>query len=375
MRQVHRLGIPLAGRRSRMPRSSTSAAVPRTSSGPRVRLGFVALVDAAPLIVAHEDGLFREQGLEVHLRRELGWATIRDKIAFGELEAAQAISSLLVSARLGLGAPPTSCLTACVLSSGGNAITLANRWWEAGVRDAGSFGEEIVRRRHEHQVVLGVPGQGSTHYLHLCDWLASGGINPRRDVRIVTVPPPQVFRNLSAGTIDGYCVGEPWNTLAVQHGVGWCPATSDQLHPGQPEKVLMVRSDFAENRHEEHLRLITALTTACARCDDPAFRPRLVKLLARREYLNQPARVIAASLLGPMQLGHDRTADHHTFLRFGSGELAEPDPRHADLILDSLKRHGLLPPGTKVPPQLARELFRRDLHQQAVRREGRTAPV
>ncbi len=358
-----------------MPRRSTTSATKRPVSGLRVRLGFIALVDAAPLIVAHEYGLFKEQGLEVNLRRELGWATIRDKIAFGELEAAQAISSLLISTRLGLGAPATPCLTACVLSMGGNAITLANSWWDAGVRDAQSFHDEIIRRRHEHQVVLGVPGHCSTHYLHLCEWLTSGGINPRRDVRIVTVPPPQVFRNLSAGTIDGYCVGEPWNSLAVQHGIGWCPATSDQIHPGEPEKVLMVRSDFAQNRHEEHLRLIKALTAAAARCEEATFRPELVKLLARREYLNQPAKVIAASLVGPMQLGQGRTADQSTFLRFGVGESAVPNPHQGDQILESLRRHCVLTPGLSVPPNLSRDLFRRDLHQQAMSRDERPSPA
>ncbi len=351
-----------------MPRSTRRSSPPALLSASRVRLGFVSLVDAAPLIVAHEYGFFRAQDLEVQLRRELGWATIRDKIAFGELEAAQAISSLLICARLGLGAPATACLTAFVINTGGNAITLANRWWERGVRDAASFRDQIIASRHEHQVVLGAPGPFSTHYLQLCDWLATGAVHPRRDVRIVTVPPPQVFRNLSAGTIDGYCVGEPWNSLAIQAGIGWCAATSDQLQPGAPEKVLMVRSEFAQSRHEEHLRLIAALTAACAQCDDLAFHPELVKLLARREYLNQPAKVIAASLGGPMDLGHGRHASPETFLRFGVGERSQPDPAQADALVESLKRHGVLPPSHPVPPHFAREVFRKDLHQQALSR-------
>ena len=351
-----------------MPRTPSTKITSPQPSGPRVRVGFIALVDAAPLIVAHEYGLFKKLGIEVQLRRELGWATIRDKIAFGELDAAHAISSLLVSANLGLGAPATPCLTACVLSSGGNAITLSNRWWERGVRDAASFRDQLIALRHEHQVVLGVPGSHSTHYLQLCDWLASGGINPRRDVRIVTVPPPQVFRNLSAGTIDGYCVGEPWNSLAVQNGVGWCPTTSDQLHPGEPEKVLMVRSEFARSRHEEHLLLIAALTHACEQCQDRAFRPELIKLLSRREYLHQPVKVLAASLKGPMDLGHGRSASMDTFIQFGTADSSEPQPESAEAIVERFKRHGLVTPATLIPSHFARELFRKDLHQQAMRR-------
>src|SRR5690606_30507522 len=163
---------------------------------------------------------------------------------------------------------PAECLTACVLSTGGNAITLSNRLWERGVRDAATLGREIVATRHDRQLVFGVAAAHATHFLHLSEWLRSGNIHPRRDVRIVVVPPPQVFRNLSAGTIDGYCVGEPWNSLAVQHGIGWCAATSTDIHPNHPEKVLMVRTDFARARHEEHLSLVAALVESCRQCDD-----------------------------------------------------------------------------------------------------------
>lgn len=176
--------------------------------------------------MAHEFGIFKKHGLNVRLRRELGWATIRDKIAFGELDAAHAVSSLLISTRLGLGSAPAECLTACVLSTGGNAVTLSSRLWDRGVHDAASLRDEIIKTRHDRQLVFGVAGIYSTHFLHLCAWLQDAGINPRRDVRIVAVPPPQVFRNLTAGTIDGYCVGEPWNSLAVQNKTGWCACTS-----------------------------------------------------------------------------------------------------------------------------------------------------
>lgn len=361
-----------------MSKSTAARASAPTSLQTDLRLGFIALNDAAPLVVAQEQGIFARHGLAVKLRRELGWATIRDKIAFGELDAAHAISTLLISARLGLDAPPSDCLTACVLSTGGNAITLSNRLWERGVRDAATLRDEIVRMRHERQLVLGVAAAHSTHLLHLCDWLKSGGVNPHRDVRIVVVPPAQVFRNLSAGTIDGYCVGEPWNSLAIQNGMGWCVATSAELHPNHPEKVLMVRADFAQRRHAEHLVLVTALVEACRLCDDPEFRPELAKLLARREYLNQPVKAIAAGLKGPVDLGYGRSAPADTFVRFGCDDLNNPTLERAQWLVDGCKTHGLLPPGLTVPPHLAREIFRPDLFAQAASRHqkpGKSAPA
>ncbi|GAB5562348.1 MAG: CmpA/NrtA family ABC transporter substrate-binding protein [Synoicihabitans sp.] len=333
-------------------------------------MGFIALSDAAPIIVAHEQGIFRRLGLNVSLQRELGWATVRDKIAFGELDAAQAISSLLISCRLGLDTAPAKCLTACVLSTGGNAITLSRRLRDNGVKDASSLHDEIMRTRHDRQLVFGVAAAHSTHYLHLCDWLASGGINPRRDVRIVVVPPAQVFRNLSAGTIDGYCVGEPWNSLAIQEKLGWCVKTAAELHPGHPEKVLMVSSAFAQQRHEEHILLIIGLLEACELCDEPAFRPELVKLLTRREYLSQSRKTIAAGLVGPFKHGNAEASDASLFIRFFGEDLNPPSLAKAQWLVNGFRTHGLLQGHPWSSPQFEREIFRPDIYAQAIARSA-----
>jgi len=339
-----------------------------------LKLGFIALTDAAPIIVAHEQGIFSRHQLNVQLRRELGWATVRDKIAFGELDAAHAISSLLISTRLGLGATPARCLTACVLSTGGNAITLSKRLRDAGVQDATSLGDEILRTRHERQIVFGVAAAHSTHYLHLCDWLRSGGVNPRRDVRIVVVPPAQVFRNLSAGNIDGYCVGEPWNTLAIQEKIGWCAATAASLHPGHPEKVLMVSEVFAQQRHEEHLRLVAALLEACAWCDDPTCRPELVKLLSRREYLNLPRKTIAAGLVRNFAYGAHQSQPPAEFVRFHGTDVNTPSLAQAEWLVEGFRTNGFLQGHEWASPQFEREIFRPDIYAQAVRRHAAASP-
>ena len=356
-----------------MPRSAPTTASTRRAASPRLRLGYVPLNDAAPFIVAHETGIFARHGLDVSLKRELGWATIRDKIAYGELDAANALGALLLNAHLGLEAPPCECLTACILSTAGNAITLSQRLWDNGVRDATTLHDEIIRTRHERTLVIGVAARYSSHFLHVCDWLRSGNINPRRDVRIVVVPPPQVYRNLAAGTIDGYCVGEPWNTLAIQNGSGWCPTTSSELHPGHVEKVLLVHADFARQRHDEHLALVAALHEACLQCDEPDFRPEMVKLLARREYLNQSPKVISAGLVGPMQLGRDRSIDAASFVRFGRDDLNNPTPERAGWLTTHFERIGAIPktPGTAV--KVIRETFRADLFRQAVKSAGTPA--
>src|SRR5437773_1373784 len=225
-----------------------------------LRVGFLALTDAAPFAVAEELGFFARRGLRVELSREIGWATIREKIIYGELDAAHAPAPMLWSAQLGLGCPACDVLTALVLSVNGNAITLSRALWEAGVRDQVTLRDYArTRVRARTPVTLGVVFPFSSHHLVLRDWLVAAGLDLERDVRIVVVPPAQMFRNLYAGTIDGYCAGEPWNTLAVSEGVGWCPTWSAALQPSHVEKVVMVTRRFAETSPAEHAALLRAL--------------------------------------------------------------------------------------------------------------------
>src|SRR6266850_6607819 len=211
-----------------------------------LRLGFAPLTDCAPLVMAQELGLFRKYGLCVTLSRELGWASIRDKIIHGELDAAHAVAGMPVAATLGLGAVKCDCLTALVLNLHGNAITLSNDLWQRGVRDGATLRDHVRKARGEQMLTFGVVFPFSSHNFLLRQWLVSHGIMPDRDVRIVVVPPPQMAANLKIGNLDGFCVGEPWNSVAVQTRAGWCVTTSAELDPGHPEKVLMVRRDFAE---------------------------------------------------------------------------------------------------------------------------------
>ena len=180
-----------------------------------LRIGFVPLNDSAPLIIAKEVGLFSKYGLSVELSRELGWATIRDKIIFGELDAAHALAAMPVATTFGIGSIACETLTGLVLNLNGNAITLSNEMWNRGVRDLKALRHEVFQTRGSRTYTFGVVSPFSSHNFLLRQWLVSGGINPDRDVRIVIVPPPQMYINLKAGHLDGYCVGEPWNSVAV----------------------------------------------------------------------------------------------------------------------------------------------------------------
>jgi ABC-type nitrate/sulfonate/bicarbonate transport system substrate-binding protein len=329
-----------------------------------LRVGFLALTDAAPLIVAQRHGFFARHGLQVTLEREVGWVTIREKIIYGELDAAQAPAPMLWSAQLGLGCAPSAVLTGLVFNLHGNALTLSNQLYAEGVRDAATLRDVARSRRGESRLTLGVVFPFSSHHLHLRQWLTAAGIRPDHDVRIAVVPPAQMFRNLQAGTIDGYCAGEPWNSIAVRAGAGWCPAWSAAHSPGHVEKVLMVTDRFARERAAEHAALIAALAEAAEWCDAPHHREEWAALLGEAAFLNLPARVISPALLGHFDCGHGRVEDVPDFLVFHRGEANAPTAEKALALQHELVAAGMLHP--PLDPELPRRLFREDLYRDAV---------
>jgi len=339
---------------------------------PLLRVGFVPLADCAPLIMAQELGLFKKYGLRVALSRELGWATIRDKIVHRELDAAHALAAMPVAATLGLGSVPCDCLTALVLNLNGNAITLSNDLWARGVRDGATLREEIKRSRHERTCTFGATFPFSSHRHLLRRWLAGHGIDPDRDVRIVVVPPPQMAANLRAGNLDGFCAGEPWSSVAVQARAGWIAATSAEFDDGHPEKVLMVRSDFAAKREKEHIALVAALLEACAWCDQPENYDRLIATLARPDCLGVPEAILQHGVRGEMDFGHGIRRTIRDFCVFHRHTANEPSSDKAAWALELVRSSGLCEQSSALNFAFARRIFRADIFEQAVRLRSST---
>lgn len=335
-----------------------------------LRLGFVPLTDCAPLVMARERGLFQKYGLRVALNRELGWATVRDKIIYGELDAAHAIAAMPAAATLGLGSVACDCLTALVLNLHGNAITLSNELWQRGVRDGKTLHGEIQRARRTKTFTFGAVYPFSSHRHLLRQWFAAHGIRPDRDVRIVIVPPPQMVANLKAGHLDGFCVGEPWNSVAVQSRAGWIAATSAELDPGHPEKVLMVRRDFAGQRADEHTALIAALLEACEFCDQPENHDEIIATLARPEYVGVAEAALHCGISGHLDLGHGLSRRVGDFCRFHRHDANEPSGDKAAWALELVRASGLCPEPASLNFALGRQVFRPDIFEQAVRLRG-----
>lgn len=330
-----------------------------------LRLGFVPLNDCAPVVMAGELGLFSKYGINVELSREVGWATVRDKIIYGELDAAHAPAGMVVAASAGLGSIRTECLTGLVINLHGNAITLSQRLWKRGVRDGAGLRREIGRLRGAHKFTFGVVFPFSSHHFLLRSWLLSNGIDPDRDVRIVVVPPSQMFGNLKAGNLDGYCVGEPWNSVAVMGRAGFVVSTSSELASRHPEKVLMVRRDFAAMREGEHLAMIAALVEACRFCDVQENRERIIEALAGPQYLNAPIHALRMSMSGSFDFGNGRIEEAGDFHIFSRNNANEPDAEKAAWVMRSL-REGISAAPAQFDALRPGEMFRADIYKQAI---------
>ncbi|WP_142849442.1 CmpA/NrtA family ABC transporter substrate-binding protein [Telmatospirillum sp. J64-1] len=352
----------------------------------RLRLGIVPLIDAAPLVAAKERGFFAMQGLEVEISREASWANIRDKVALGVLDGAHMLATMPLSASLGLGAIREKMVAAMGLNTGGNAITLSNALWERMAEaDPAAMTRRPVTARALKTVIEEDRRQGrppmtfavvypvSPHMLELRYWMASAGIDTERDLRLVVVPPPQMVAQLSAGNIDGYCVGEPWNSLAVSLGLGRVAITSRELWAGRVEKVFGVTESWARTHPQTHKAVLKALIQAACWCDEN--RGELAEILAQPAYVNAPAEVVRASLLGRFRYEFGGPEeDIPDFLLFHRHGANFPWRSQALWFLRQMARWRQLPPGVDMGRTME-EAYRPDLYRMAALELGLAVPT
>ncbi|PIG93447.1 nitrate ABC transporter ATP-binding protein [Gloeocapsopsis sp. IPPAS B-1203] len=271
-----------------------------------LEIGFVPLTDCAPLVVAKEKGFFEKYGLDqVILSREPSWKVLAEGVATRRLDAAQMTAGMPLAMTMGMnGKAPQPVVTGLVLARNGNSITLSKRFYDEGVRTLADF-KAAIARTPDKVHTLGMVHPASMHNLMLRYWLSSADIDPDLDVSLTVIPPPQMVANLKAGNIDGFCVGEPWNSRAVKEDLGFVIATDLDIWNGHIEKVLGVREDWANQHPEAHLALIKALLEACEYCDDRRNREEIVTLLAQPQYVGVAPEYIRPGFIDEYARGND----------------------------------------------------------------------
>jgi len=276
-----------------------------------LKIGFIPLADSASLIVAKELGFFAKHQLDVTLVREVSWSNIRDKLIFGELEAAHMLAPMLVAASLGLGSVKRELVTGYSFGKNGNAVSVSNKVYgemrsiepalcENPGLSAIALKSLIDERKlgGDNKLKFAVVFPYSMHNYLLRYWFSTVGIEVGEDVEIVVVPPSSVVQALEEGLIDGYCVGEPWNTHAVQKRVGVVVVVGSEIWRDAPEKVLGVRKIWHEENAEVHKRLLSALLEASEWVGDESNYKKMVELLSLSKYLAAPVESISSAFKG-----------------------------------------------------------------------------
>ncbi len=269
-----------------------------------IRIGFIPLVDVAPLVALKEIGFAREEGIEVSLHREISWSNIRDKLAVGLYDGSHLLAPMALATNLGLAGPPADLIVPYVLNLNGDVLCATSAFLEAvGLPpDAGAkdIAAHIRSGALGRPVTFGVPFFFSTHHFLLRYWLASEGIDPDRDVRIEIVPPPLMPEAIGSGVIDGMMVGEPWGSVAVDRGMASIFLSATDIWAGTPEKVFGMRRSWAQANEGAVQGLLRALYRASTWVQDPNNRVTLSELLARESYLDLSAEVIERALSGAL---------------------------------------------------------------------------
>ncbi|MFT3990619.1 MAG: CmpA/NrtA family ABC transporter substrate-binding protein [Luteolibacter sp.] len=341
----------------------TSSGYPAKTNASPLRLGFVPLSDCAPIAVAKEKGIFEKFGLNVVLSRELGWATVRDKMFYGDLDAAQSIAGIAFALSMGFTDLRCDVTVPLILNLHGNAITLSTELDPDAIGQGEGFRHFLTHSwKKDRPFTLAATHRYSSHHILLHAWLRRYGITPPHDAEIVFLPPPLMPRHLKAGHIDGYCVGEPWNSEAVMEGTGWCPVTSSDLSHGHPEKVLLISGNFLVERKQESIALVAALLESCKLCQSPEFREEMISILAMKSYTGASPEVLRNSLGANFNLGHGRSKNS-TMHIFHGESVNRPSVDKASWVLAGLRSIGTIPDATC--GSLSR-IYREDIYHAAI---------
>ncbi|EOF9313358.1 CmpA/NrtA family ABC transporter substrate-binding protein [Vibrio fluvialis] len=362
-----------------------------------LKFGFIKLTDMAPLAVAYEKGFFEDEGLYVTLEAQANWKVLLDRVIDGELDGAHMLAGQPLGATIGIGTK-AEVITAFSMDLNGNAITVSNDTWEqmkpflskesdgkiVHPIKADSLKPVVQQYRDQGKPFnMGMVFPVSTHNYELRYWLAAGGINPgyyapqsgdnsgqlKADVLLSVTPPPQMPATMEAGTIKGYCVGEPWNQQAVFKGIGVPVVTDYEIWKNNPEKVFGVSKAWAEKYPNTHIRVVKALIRAAHWLDENnnANRSEAVAMLSKSQYVGADKEVIANSMTGTFEYekGDKREVpDFNVFFRHNATY-----PYYSDAIwyLTQMRRWGQIADAKSDDwyMNIAKEVYRPDIYQQA----------
>ena len=344
-------------------RSAAYAAGSDAPEKPEVKVGFIPLTDCASVVVAAAMRFGEKYGIKIIPSKEASWAGVRDKLVNGELDAAHVLYGLIYGLQLGIGGPKTDMSVLMTLNHNGQAITLSNQLKDKGATTGEALKKLVAGEKRDYTFAQTFPT--GTHAMWLYYWLASHGINPLKDVKTITVPPPQMVANMRVGNMDGYCVGEPWGARAIYDKIGFTATTTQDIWKDHPEKVLGCTAEFVQKNPNTARALIMAVLEASKYIDTMANRPKVTQLIAEKSYVNTTEEVIEQRFIGNYEDGLGKKWKDPNMMKFyNDGAVNFPYLSDGMWFLTQHKRWGML----KEDPDylaIARKINQVELYKQA----------
>jgi two-component system, oxyanion-binding sensor len=348
-------------------------------SNDRLRIGFIPLCDATALIVAADRGFAAAEGLDIELIREVSWSNVRDKLNVGVFDAAHLLAPVAIASSLGIGHVKVPIVAPFSLGLNGNAITVSPALHAAiaSVADgnlknplvsARALARVVAQRKAkgEEPLTFGMTFPFSTHNYHLRFWMAAGGVDPDEDVRLVVLPPPYMVESLANGHVDGFCVGAPWNSVAVDLGIGVILHFGSEILARAAEKVLGVRDKWAREHPDLLARLIRAHGRAAHFVEDPANRDEVTAILGAPNRIDVAPEVIRRTLDGRMKVTPDGAVRvDERYILVGRKDAGRPEPRQAAWLYAQMVRWGQASLSAELLAT-AKAVFRPDLYDAAM---------
>ncbi|MCW7538162.1 ABC transporter substrate-binding protein [Aquabacterium sp. A7-Y] len=307
-----------------------------------VRIGFIPLTDCASVVMASVLGFDKKYGVKIVPTKEASWAGVRDKLVNGELDMAHVLYGLIYGVHLGVSGPKKDMAVLMNLNHNGQAITLSKKLADKGAVDGASLAKVMAAEKREYTFAQTFPT--GTHAMWLYYWLAAYGVNPFKDAKVITVPPPQMVANMRVGNMDGFCVGEPWGHRAIMDGIGITAVTTQDIWRDHPEKTLGTSADFVK-KHPNTCRAVMAAILEAGKWIDASLQNKLkmAETVADKAYVNTSVDAINQRILGRYQNGLGKTWDDpHHMKFFSDGAVNFPYLSDGMWFLTQHKRWGLL---------------------------------
>jgi len=306
-----------------------------------VKIGFIPLTDCASVVIAAEKGFDKKYGIKIIPSKEASWAGVRDKLVNGELDASHVLYGLIYGLQLGVSGPKKDMAVLMSINNNGQAITLNNQLKAKGVTDGEGLSKLVKAEPKEWTFAQTFPT--GTHAMWLYYWMGAHGIDPFKEVKVITVPPPQMVANMRVDKMDGYCVGEPWNARAIHDKIGFTALTTQDIWADHPEKVLGTTLEFVQKHPNTARAMIAALLDASKYIDAMANRSEVARIISGKAYVNTEFDVIEDRMLGQYDNGLGRKWQDKNYMKFyNDGMVNYPYLSDGIWFLTQHKRWGLL---------------------------------